>query len=104
VPNHRAARKKANMIRTILDLSTAHLPAHLGGRALSGEDGVIAYELEGYGWLMWVPPDPDGHAADHPALPAQVLAIQRYASERGCDFVLFDRDADILSDLPTWDW
>ena len=91
------------VIRTFLDLSTAHLPEHLGSHGLSGEDGVTAYHLP-YGWLMWVPPDPDAHAADHPDLPPEVLAVQRYARRCGCDFVLFDADADQVGDLPSWDW
>jgi hypothetical protein len=91
-------------IRRVLDLSTAHLPERLGSRGLSGQDGVIAYELDGYSWLMWVPPDPDRHAADHPGLPAEVLTIQHYARRRGCDYALFDQDADVIGDLPTWDW
>jgi hypothetical protein len=92
------------MLRTILDLSTAHLPEHLGSHGLSGQDGVIAYDLVGYGWLMWVPQHPDSHANDYRGFPAEVRTIQRYARERGCDYVLFDQDADVLDDLPTWDW
>jgi hypothetical protein len=93
------------VIRTFLDLSTAHLPEHLGSHGLSGEDGVTAYQLP-YGWLMWVPPDPDAHAADYPDLPAEVLAIKRYAHRLGGDYVLFhaDADADQVGDLPTRDW
>jgi hypothetical protein len=53
---------------------------------------------------MWVPPDPDCHAADYPQLPAEVLTVQRYAREHACDYVLFDQDADVIDDLPTWDW
>jgi hypothetical protein len=90
-------------IRTVLDLSTAHLPEPLGSHGLADEDGVIAYPLP-YGWLMWVPPDPDEHAADHPDLPPDVLTIQRYARRLGCDYVLFDRDAERVDDLPTWNW
>jgi hypothetical protein len=91
------------VIRTVLDLSTAHLPEHLGRHGLSGQDSVIADQLE-HGWLMWVPPDPDAHAADHPDLPPEALAVQRYARQCGCDYVLFDTDADQIGDLPTWDW
>jgi len=63
------------------------------GTGLSGVDGVIAYQLE-HGWLMWVPPDPDERAGDHTDLPDEVLAVQRYARHLGCDYVLFDVDAD----------
>ena len=91
-------------IRRVLVLSTAHLPEHLGRHRLCDEDGVVAYDLDGYGWLMWVPPDPDSHAADYSGPPAEVLTIQRYARQRGCDYVLLGQDADIIDGLPTWDW
>ena len=99
-----AEHTRIDPIRRVLDLSTAHLPEHLGSHGLSGEEGVTAYDLDGYGWLMWVPPDPDSHATDYPGLPAEVLTIQRYARQRGCDYVMFGQDADIIADLPTWDW
>ena len=90
-------------VRRLLDLSTAHLPQHLGSDGLSAADGVTAYQLA-YGWLMWVPEDPDRHAADYPELPPEVLTVQRYARRHGCDYVLFDRDADTVADLPTFTW
>ncbi len=93
----------AATVRSFLDLSTAHLPEHLGSHGLSGHDGVTASEPT-YGWLMWVPPDPQTHADDHPDLPPEVLAIQRYARGLDCDYVRFDADADRVDDLPTWDW
>jgi len=33
-----------------------------------------------------------------------VLTIQRLARAAGCDYVLFDADADRIDALPTWDW
>lgn len=90
-------------IRKLLDLSTSHLPPHLADQ-LASIAGVIAYRLE-YGWLLWVPNDPDDSAQgcdDGP--PAEVLAVQRYARGHGCDYVLFDADADTVADLPHWQW
>lgn len=103
-------------VRRVLDLSTAHLPKALGTSPdqagegtiyLSAVDGVVADPIK-YGYLMWVPDDPDDHAAgyDDPEepFPAVVLAVQIYARELGCDWVRFDRDADVADDLPTWQW
>jgi hypothetical protein len=96
------------MIRDVLDLSTSHLPQHLASHGLSRVDGVTAYPLgthgHCYGWLLWVPPEPDSHALDYPDLPVEILALQRYARERGCDYVLLDQDAEVIDDLPTWNW
>jgi hypothetical protein len=88
-------------IRTFLDLSTAHLPEHICDR-LGAVPGVIAHETV-YGWLMWVPDnpaDPDERAE----VPDVVATIQCFARAAGCDYVLFDRDADRMDALPTWDW
>jgi hypothetical protein len=100
----RRSAKEIAMVRLFLDLSTAHLPEHLGDEGLSGEEGVTAYAVAGVGWLAWVPDDPDAYAADYPDFPAEVLVVQRYAREHGCDYILFDRDADSVAGLPRWDW
>ena len=52
---------------------------------------------------MWVLPDPAMWADKHPALPAELLTIQRYARAWGCDYILFDADADQIDELPTCD-
>ncbi len=93
----------AATVRGVPDLSTAHLPDHLGNHGPSGQDGVTAYELR-YGWLMWAPPDLQAYGGGYPDLPPEVLAIQRRARGLGCDYVLFDADADQVGDLSTWDW
>src|SRR5581483_5412452 len=93
------------VIRQVLNLSTAHLPPDLGSPGgLDTALGVIAHATE-TGFLLWVPDDPDdsAQATDDP-VPDVVLAIQRYARRLGCDYVLFDADADQVGDLPTWDW
>lgn len=95
----------------VLDLSTAHLPEAVIN-SLTGVDGVIAYEHGEYGYLLWVPEDPQGHANDYENetnpdaedFPSEILAVQIYARSFGCDYVLFDRDADIDDALPTWEW
>jgi hypothetical protein len=90
-------------VLSVLDLSTAHLSEAICAD-LNGEPGVIAHQFT-YGWLMWVPPNPDeSSTAAIDAMPEVVLAIQRYTRGVGCDYVLFDRDADCIDELPTWDW
>jgi len=96
-------------VRKVLELSTAHLPEQMYAE-LNGYDGVVADPLP-YGTLLWVPDDPDEHAAgygDEPevfdGVPPEVLAVQRYARAQGCDHVRFDCDAATIPDLPTWDW
>lgn len=88
----------------VLDLSTAHIPEQYG-QNLAALDGVIAYEHGEYGYLMWVPEHPVIHALEGMELPpSEIVEIQLFARNLGCDYVLFDRDADIIDDLPHWDW
>lgn len=91
------------VIRTLLDLSTAHLSEETC-RTLNDYDGVTAYETP-YGWLMSVPTrdrvqqlTPDGD------WPPELLPIVELAQARGCAYVLFDRDASQTALLPTFDW
>jgi hypothetical protein len=93
-------------ILRVLDLSTAHLPESYAERGPQHHDGVVAYTLGDYGWLMWVPLDPAGHGADYDLATEapELLAIQLYARAAGCSYVRFDRDADPTPGLPTWAW
>ncbi len=92
-------------VRRLLNLSTAHLPEHLGSRGgLDTIPGLVAHATE-VGFLLWVPDEPDESAqAFIDPVPDVVLAIQRYARRLDCDYVLFDADASQVEDLPTWDW
>lgn len=87
-------------IHDLLELSTAHLPPQLAGQLSSIPGGHACATV--YGWLMWIP-DPSDEP--NPARGGDVLGrIQRYAQALGCVYVLFDRDAEIIDDLPHWDW
>lgn len=94
-----------------LDASTAHLPPALLEN-LNSYDGVIAARTK-HGWLLWVPDDPDAHAADYSdtdpgddedfGVPREVLVIQRFARKLGCDRVLLDSDAEKVPGLPMFE-
>jgi hypothetical protein len=73
----------------VLDLSTRHLPFEVC-QDLNGFPGVLADERSEYGWFVWVPEDIDQHVAEIDA--------------EDCQYVLFDRDAKVNPDLPTWEW
>jgi hypothetical protein len=71
-------------IRTLLDLSTAHLPEQICDR-LGAIPGVIAHQTA-YGWLVFVPNHPDQPNAHTGAqVPEVVLTILRYARAAGRD-------------------
>lgn len=82
-----------------LDLSTAHLPRHLR-EELAAEDGVVA-DRHQFGWWLWIPDDPR-RSVTSDALPEELLAIQVFARDHGCDWVRFDVDGVTDPDLPTF--
>jgi hypothetical protein len=98
------------MIRKMLDISTAHLPFRFFDPADSSAwNNVPLHHETGYGVMVWVPDDPTdinnlGSEEGDDAVPPEIVALWRYARERGCDYIMLDEDGDVLNDLPTWEW
>jgi len=100
-------------VRLWLELSTAHLPAKLREfHTLNQYAAVLAYEMNDGDYsayqpmLLWVPDDPVESASvydDEDQPPAEVLALQLHARKLGCDYIRFDRDADTVDGLPTFE-
>ncbi len=82
-------------VRRFLDVSTAHLPEPLVHN-LDRHPGIRAYENE-YGWFMYAHEGPGEH------VPAEVVTLMRFARAHGCDYILLDRDSEIIDGLPSWD-
>ncbi len=99
-------------VRGFADLSVHHLPRKLWDN-LGNYGGVRAYDTES-GWLVYVPDDPREHVeAERQAgresgfaveVPDEIVPIWEFARSRGCDYILFDLDGEVVDDLPTWDW
>lgn len=95
-------------VRRFLDLSTAHLtPAQ---RLFGDRDGDLAawgdavVDVREYGFLLWVPDDPrESAATTEQGVPENLLAIQLYARQHDCDYVLFDADAETDAALPVFE-
>jgi hypothetical protein len=105
-------------IHKVVDLPTNYLPkaffeALFPDYAYENRDeqdrlsaGVTFYgHPESYGGLLWVPDDPiaSSEAGEEP-VAQEVLAVQIYARELYCNYVLFDADSDGEAPLPTWEW
>lgn len=93
-------------IQPMLDLSTEHVPPDQCAR-LSYMDGVIAYELAEYGYLIWVPPtDEDAETRDwrRSVVPEEVQRMIDYADSLGCEWIKLDRDGTVDPALPTYAW
>ncbi len=87
-------------IMRVLVLSTAHLSQDEGATHASDWP---AYTLEGeYGFISYVADFNEGDAQweDWPGLQA----CAKLAREHGLEWVRFDRDAEEIEGLPTYDW
>lgn len=89
------------IVRRFLDLSTAHLRQRTCA-GLGGYDGITAYHTT-YGWLMYAPADPADRAEEY-GWPDELAPIIALARAHGCDYVLFDADAERTTLLTTFDW
>ena len=85
------------MIETMLALSTAHLREETCNDWLHRAPFAV-FEKGAYGWFVSIPQD---YPQDLPADLAECIAQARGL---GCDWLMFDRDADTLTILPTYDW
>lgn len=99
-----------SIVRKFLDLSTAHLPYEIAvgdemdGSPLRKLAGVTAYEHDAYGWFVHVPNLADVDTYDYSTVPDALRTVWDYARSLGCDYVLFDRDADVDDALPVYAW
>ena len=89
-----------HLVETMLVVSTAHLTPELAQQMMDGE-GPSPSMQRGEGFLY------HGEAL-HAAARATGFAPLRLLAERadalGCHWVMFDRDADVVEDIPWQDW
>lgn len=89
-------------LRNFLDLSTAHLSPSTRewlDRIAEDQNNLSHWVAPTpYGWFLYC----DEENADD-SIPADLFACMTYARTNGADYILFDRDADQLTDLPTFE-
>lgn len=101
---------------TVLELSTAHvteevaavLDRELDHRAQqepcfppwTWEQSVMGSILSEYGWWLYANDDP----GMWPDFPECLQAIFALAKDLGASWIKFDRDADPIEELPTYEW
>lgn len=91
------------MIRKFLDLSTAHLsPATLERfNGLPPDRLPFAGGPTDYGWFAYAHDENCGEGDD--AIPEEMFACMTFARAQGCDYILFDCDAEPIEGLPVFD-
>ena len=84
------------MFREFLDVSTGHISQ--GTATWLADHKRTAIHATDYGWFIW-----SGLFEDI-TIPDDLRAVLAYARGKGCDYVMFDRDSDVIDELPLWDW
>lgn len=79
-------------VRTFLDLSTGHLTVETRA-LLDSKDAPVPVHRNEHGWLAWVPTD-EANLQDTFYYPADLVACFKHARALGCDYILFDCDAE----------
>jgi hypothetical protein len=82
-------------VQRVLDVSTAHLTDEERTRLEAGELPGQSFRGE-YGGLVY--PNVEGEPPD--GMSETLWAIWRHAVDRGCGYILFDRDGPTLPDFP----
>lgn len=86
-------------LRLFFDCSTVHLSQssrdYLRERSASGEEMIAGTP---YGWFVWA-----GEETDELA-PPDLAGVLDHARSLGAEYVLFDADAVVSEDLPTFAW
>ncbi len=91
---------KDPFIFKVLDISTGHMTLE-DSKKLGPETKQPVYELDEYGWLVYV-----GEMSENwdETMSEAFMNILKAAKELGCDYVRFDRDGRMYVDLPYFDW
>lgn len=95
------------MIEKMLVLSTAHLAPEVARdidnpssiEAQEWREALIVYPHGEYGWLIYIP----DHGIDAD-LPPSLEACIALARAHSCSWLLLDRDAAEVSNIPTYEW
>jgi len=89
-------------IRSFLTISTAHVSeqtATLLDNTPEKDWPVSGGLFSTYGWFMYA------HDEDCSGdIPSDLMAVFTFARSHGCNYVLFDCDADAVDNLPTYEW
>ena len=93
-------------IERVLTVSTAHISAETDEKLCNGdmdEAGMSVYEKGEFGWFLFVDPVVECFWYKE-KIPEDLMSCIRLAQANHCEWLCLDRDAEILSELPTYEW
>lgn len=81
-------------IKSFVTLSTAHVSAETANSL----DHDPCYFTGDYGWFVYAHDENDG------TIPDDLWRVMCWAKAQNIHHILFDRDAEAISELPTYEW
>lgn len=106
-------------IEKILVLSTSHITKEVATEldrlvaAITNLGESVAMALHDTDWIpswtrvegwMFHVPKADANDSRYVNAPYCLQACVNMAREAGCDWLMLDRDGEVVPDLPTWEW
>jgi hypothetical protein len=89
-------------VRKFLDISTGHLTQETRDKLDHGEITSTYYPMT-YGWFVWVPDEPMLPENEPERWPDDLRECILYARSQGCDYIMFDGDAEYCDELRAYD-
>jgi hypothetical protein len=66
---------------------------------------MVAYPHGEYGWLICIAGDTVDHIdLVNDGVPEELYGVMKHAHAHDCEWILFDRDAELIDELPSFDW
>ena len=90
----------------MLALSTAHVTKDTADMMNKDSiDGVMLYNKGDYGWFVHIPDSGlDFNELENGECPADLYRCMKYARDNGFDWIMFDCDVEVISEMPEYEW
>lgn len=92
-------------IRSLIVISTAHVSEATARRLDTTpveEWPWVGGRYSSYGWFLYA--HDENTAVGDDAIPDDLMAVMKWVFSQGCDYVLLDRDGDVVDGLGIYDW
>lgn len=94
-------QEKPLEISKMLIISTAHISKATNELLENNAAGIVAYPKGEYGWLILV----NNWKTEKKYITSDVLKkVLTFAESKGCDWLMLDRDAAEVDELPIYEW
>lgn len=88
-------------IHSMMALSTAHISLETKNQLEHEQiNGLVVYQKEEFGWFVVVPDEEE--EPEH--LPDDLKNLIMFAKQNECSWIMLDRDVQIISVIPTFNW